>query len=87
MTRQMDGNVQRMDYVLNNTLHHGYRYNSNVQVQSADDLEAIAEYYCPGAFAHTPGWGNIWELNGAGSWIEVPQLVGLMQAMALLSTD
>ena len=63
----IDPNVNGTDFVTNGELHMGIEYSGNVLVGSSDDLTDIAEYYKPGAMAHTAGWASVWELSEDGS--------------------
>ncbi len=66
MPIEIDPKIVDTDYVKNGTLYQGLKPVENVVGDSAGDLPGIAKYYEPGAFAHTAGWGSIWELATDG---------------------
>jgi len=67
-------NAAAADYVKDGVLHVGSKgFSGNVQVESADDLTALAAMglLTPGTLAHTAGYQNIWELGTDGAWAVV----------------
>lgn len=79
MEKIIDYNVVDTDYVDGDgVLHVSPNYNGNVQVRSEADLTEISalDYYQPGAFAHTTGWANVWELDNDHETWEPATTVG-----------
>ena len=68
MTKAIDPNISNTDYVKDGVLYVGNEYNGNVLIESSSDLTDIAEFYQPGAMAHTAGWANSWERAADGDW-------------------
>lgn len=58
-----------MAYVKDGELYRG-REGTAVMVESSGDLEVLAGILNPGSIAFTAGFGNAWQLNTAGEWVQ-----------------
>jgi len=71
-----DYNAAVADYVQDGVLHVSSKgFSGNVQIESTDDLTALAEMrlLAPGTLAHMAGYQNIWELGTDGTWAVVKE--------------
>lgn len=59
-----------MYYIKNGKLNNVIGQSIQVMVESASDLEELAEASV-GTIAFTAGFANIWQLNANGEWIAI----------------
>ena len=62
-------NNTEVDYVKDGVLYKGNVADS-VMIESLDDLSGLTDL-CPGSIAYTAGYKRMWQLNAAGTWVEI----------------